>query len=154
MEPFSIPQRMLKDASKQVPPLQVGRVAKRIEQKQLSFDGESLDVWAVEGTDPQGGPMSAMVSLDVAPIGVLLADTDEMSMYLEAWGGGATTRIKGKPIGLSYADGRDSARLGDAGDHSATATQTALDDGARGGGQRHPDSGFAASRLRHQPPAN
>jgi len=100
LQPFSIPQRMLKDANKQVPPLQVGHVSKRIEQRQMSFGGESLDVWAVEGTDPQGGAMSAMVSLDVAPIGVLLAETDEASMYLEAWGGGATTRVKGKPKGF------------------------------------------------------
>lgn len=102
MEPFRIPKRMLKDAAnKQVPPLQVSQVTKRIEQKQLSFDGESLDVWAVEGTDAQNGPMTAMVSLDVAPIGVLLAETNEVSMYLEAWGGGATTRIKGEPVGFT-----------------------------------------------------
>jgi hypothetical protein len=100
MEPFSVPKRMLKDANKQVPPMQVSSVTKRLEQKQLSFDGESLDVWAVEGADPQGGPMSAMVSLGVAPIGVLLAETNEASMYLEAWGGGATTRIKGEPVGF------------------------------------------------------
>jgi hypothetical protein len=100
MTPFSIPQRMLKDANKQVPPMQVAQVAKRIEQRQMSFDGETLDVWAVEATDTQGGQVSAMVSLGVAPIGVLLADTSEMSMYLEAWGGDATTRIKGKPVGF------------------------------------------------------
>lgn len=101
LEPFRIPKRMLKDANKQTPPLQVGQVTKRIEQKQLLFDGESLDVWAVEGTDQQGGPMTAMVSLGVAPIGVLLAETNEISMYLEAWGGGATTRIKGEPVGFT-----------------------------------------------------
>jgi hypothetical protein len=101
MEPFTIPKRMLKDANKQTPPLQVSSVTKRIEQKRLSFDGESLDVWAVEGTDQRNGPMSALVSLGVAPIGVLLAETDEASMYLEAWGGGATTRIKGEPVGFT-----------------------------------------------------
>ncbi|MCX6555991.1 MAG: hypothetical protein NTW95_00930 [Candidatus Aminicenantes bacterium] len=101
LEPFSIPKRMLKDANKQTPPLQVSQVTKRIEQKQLLFDGESLDVWAVEGTDAQNGPMSALVSLGVAPIGVLLAETNEVSMYLEAWGGGATTRIKGEPVGFT-----------------------------------------------------
>lgn len=100
LEPFRVPQSMLKDANKEVPPLQVGHVNKRIEQRQMSFGGESLDVWTIEGTDSQGGAMSAMVSLDVAPIGMLMADTDEASMYLEAWGGGATTRIKGKPKGF------------------------------------------------------
>jgi hypothetical protein len=101
MEPFSIPQRMLKDANKQVPPLQVGHVVKRIEQQRLSFDGESLDVWSVEAADSKGVPISAVVSLGVAPIGVVMADTDEMSMFLEAWGGGAKTRIKGTPMGFT-----------------------------------------------------
>ena len=100
LDPFSIPHSMLKDANKEVPPLQAGHVTKRIEQRQMSFGGESLDVWTVEGTDSQGKAMSAMVSLDVAPISVLLADTAEASMYLEAWGSGATTRIKGKPKGF------------------------------------------------------
>ena len=101
LEPFRIPKRMLKDANKQTPPLQKGQVTKRIEQKRLLFDGEALDVWAVEGTDQHNGPMAALVSLGVAPIGVLLAETDEVSMYLEAWGGGATTRIKGEPVGFT-----------------------------------------------------
>lgn len=100
LQPFSIPKSMLKDTNKQVPPMQVARVARRVEQRQMAIDGESLNVWAVEGTDPQGGAMSAMVSVDVAPIGVLMADTRDISMYLEAWGGGAKTRIKGKPRGF------------------------------------------------------
>jgi hypothetical protein len=100
MEPFSIPQKMMKDANKQVPPLQVGHVVKRVEQKRLSFDGESLDVWSVEAADPKGAPISAMVSLGVAPIGVVMADTDEISMYLEAWGGDARTHITGTPMGF------------------------------------------------------
>lgn len=101
MEPFSIPQKMMKDANKQVPPLEVGHVVKRIEQKRLSFDGVSLDVWSVEAADPKGVPITAMVSLGVAPIGVVMADTEEMSMFLEAWGVGAKTRIKGTPMGFT-----------------------------------------------------
>jgi hypothetical protein len=45
--------------------------------------------------------VAATVSLQVLPITVVSAETDDMRMTLNDWGVGATTRIEGEPIGFT-----------------------------------------------------
>lgn len=100
MTPFTIPEKWLKDEDKKVGDFKVSQVQSRVSQRTIRFGGYPLDVFDVDATDENGAPVAATVSLAVAPIGILMADTKEMAMYLEDWGTGAKTRVVGKPVGF------------------------------------------------------
>ena len=100
MTPFTIPAKWLKEEDQKVGDFKVSQVQSRVSQRSIRFGGYPLDVFDVDATDENGAPVAATVSLAVAPIGILMADTKEMAMYLEDWGAGAKTRVVGKPVGL------------------------------------------------------
>lgn len=100
MAPFTIPEKWLKDEEKKVGDFKVSQVQSRVAQRSIRFGGYPLDVFDVDAVDEKGAPVAATVSLGVAPIGILMADTKEMAMYLEDWGTGARTRVVGTPVGF------------------------------------------------------
>ena len=100
MTPFSIPGAWLKDEDQKVGDFRVSQVQSRVAQRSIRFGGYPLDVFDVDATDENGAPVAATVSLGVAPIGILMADTKEMAMFLEDWGTGAKTRVVGTPVGF------------------------------------------------------
>lgn len=100
MAPFTIPQKWLKDEDQKVGDLRVSQVQSRVAQRSIRFDGHPLDVYDVDAADEQGAPVAATVSLGIAPIGILMADTKDMAMFLEDWGTGARTRVVGRPVGF------------------------------------------------------
>lgn len=100
MKPFSIPSSWLKDEEKKVGDFKVSQVQSRVAQRSIRFGGYPLDVFDVDAVDEKGAPVAATVSLAIAPLGILMADTKEMAMYLEDWGTGARTRVVGKPVGF------------------------------------------------------
>jgi len=52
----------------------------------------------VEAVDAKGSTLGALVSEEVAPIGVIMAESPLMGMYLSDWGGGAKSMIEGTPV--------------------------------------------------------
>jgi hypothetical protein len=98
--PFSLPEKFLKAGSKDAPQFTSAHVAKRVEQRPLTFDGQSLPAILVEAQDDKGDITRAMVSTSVAPMALLWADNPEIAMYLDDWGSGAVTKITQKPIGF------------------------------------------------------
>lgn len=100
MTPFTIPSSWLRDEEKKVGDFKVSQVQSRVAQRSIRFGGYPLDVFDVDAVDEKGAPVAATVSLGVAPIGILMADTKDMAMYLEDWGTGAKTRVVGTPVGF------------------------------------------------------
>jgi hypothetical protein len=100
LKPFSVPEKYLTGADQEVGQFQVTQVPKRVESRSFTHDGQTLNGFLAEGVDPKGGVTRALVSMDIAPMGLVWADTPEMEIFLDDWGGGAATRIKEKPIGM------------------------------------------------------
>lgn len=52
----------------------------------------------MEAVDPKGGRTEAVVSESVLPLGVILAGSPDVGMYLSEWSTGAKSKIEGTPI--------------------------------------------------------
>lgn len=100
LKPFSVPEKYLTGEDQEVGQFQVAQVSKRVESRSFTHDGQKLNGFLAEAVDAKGGTTRALVSTDVAPMGLVWADTTEMEIFLDDWGGGAETRIKEKPIGM------------------------------------------------------
>jgi hypothetical protein len=144
MTPFTIPQKWLKDEEKKVGDFKVGQVQSRVAQRTIKFGGYPLDVFDVDAIDEHGDPFAATVSLAIAPIGILMADTKDMAMYLEDWGTGARTRVVGKPVGfIAWTFGLVGKALSGADIEMKARPQRALD---VGGAWEEADGPCAGSR--------
>jgi hypothetical protein len=101
MSPFTIPKKYLEGQDQQVGNFEAAQIVKRLEQKKIVHQGKTIDAWIVEAQDKEGRKVAATVSLQVLPITVVSAETDDMRMTLNDWGVGAKTRIEGQPIGFT-----------------------------------------------------
>lgn len=100
LKPFSVPEKYLTGQDQEIGQFQVTQVSKRVESRSFTHDGQRLNGFLAEAVDEKGGITRALVSTDIAPMGLVWADTAEMEIFLDDWGGGAETRIKDKPIGM------------------------------------------------------
>jgi hypothetical protein len=64
--------------------------------RKLSHGGREFEAWIVEAVDGAGKRLKAVVSAELAPVGVYLAESDEVRMQLTDWGEGARTKIRGR----------------------------------------------------------
>ncbi|HET6490469.1 MAG TPA: hypothetical protein VFG28_11995 [Syntrophales bacterium] len=98
--PFTVPKSFYKGdaADKDVGNFRGAAVAKRITQRIIPIGGRTVNTWDVEAVDAKGGVMNALISEEVAPIGVVLAESPLFGMYLSDWGNGAKSRIEGTPV--------------------------------------------------------
>jgi len=96
--PFTVPEKYYKEQDKEVGNFQVARTVKRVVQRTIRFAQRDLTVVEVEAIDAQGKRVAATVSESVLPIGVVLAETEEVGMYLDNWGAQAKTKITGTPM--------------------------------------------------------
>ncbi|MCU0241865.1 MAG: hypothetical protein MUF51_05525 [Vicinamibacteria bacterium] len=103
MEPaFSVPGSFLKqgndEGGKMVTQFKPAQEVKKVQERKQVYRGREIALWDVEALDGEGQPLKAIVSIEVPPIGVVLADTSETRMELVDWGLGARSRIQGKPL--------------------------------------------------------
>lgn len=102
--PFVVPEKYFKaeDGRKEVGQFQTARTLRRVAEATRVVAGREVPVVEVEAVDAQGRRMTAVVSAQVAPIGVVDAEAAGTRMTLEDWGDGATSRIEGKPLNFYY----------------------------------------------------
>lgn len=98
--PFTVPKSFYKGEAtdKDVGNFQGAAVAKRITRRIIPIGGRAVNTWDVEAVDARGNNMDALVSEEVAPIGVIMAESPLFGMYLSDWGGGAKSMIEGTPV--------------------------------------------------------
>lgn len=97
-DPFTVPEGFYKGQEKEVGNFRGTAVAKRIDRRVIPVAGRSVRAWDVEAVDAAGEVMTALVSEEVAPIGVVLAESPQVDMVLSDWGTGAKSRIEGTPV--------------------------------------------------------
>jgi hypothetical protein len=97
-EPFTVPESFYNGEEKDVGQFKGAAVAKRIERRVIPVAGRSIPVWDVEAVDAGGAVMAALVSEEVAPIGVVMAESPQIDMVLSDWGTGAVSKIEGTPV--------------------------------------------------------
>jgi hypothetical protein len=97
-EPFTVPKKYYEGTDKEVGQFQPAIVKKRIAQRYMSINSRNISAWEAEAVDAKGKTTRALVSEAVLPIGVIMAESPEMGMYLSQWGSGAKTRIEGAPM--------------------------------------------------------
>lgn len=99
MDAFTVPRSFF-DGQKRagepaVTQIQTVKQVRRLERKQYSHGGRKFEAWTLEAVDSSGKPVRAVVSEELAPIGVYLAESGDLRMELTDWGMGAKTRING-----------------------------------------------------------
>jgi hypothetical protein len=99
--PFKVPKKYFTGKNSQVGAPVSSQIVRRLEKKPFRIAGRTVLGWEVEAEDPKGNRTHAVVSEEVAPIGVIEAQTQEVKMSLLDWGTGARTRITGKPRGFT-----------------------------------------------------
>jgi hypothetical protein len=102
--PFTVPESFYKGEGedRDVGKFQGAAVAKRIARRVIQLGGRTVNAWAVEAVDDKGETMEALVSEDVAPVGVILAESPVMGMYLADWGANAKSKIEGTPVNFYW----------------------------------------------------
>jgi hypothetical protein len=102
--PFIVPKSFYKGETtdKDVGNFQGAAVAKRIAKRMIPVSGRTVSAWDVEAVDAGGGAMNALISEEVAPIGVIMAENPLMGMYLADWGTGAKSKIEGPPVNFYW----------------------------------------------------
>jgi len=102
MSPFTVPQKYLEGEDRQVGSFETAQIVKRLEQKKIVHNGRTIDTLIVEAQDKEGRKTAATISLQIPPIAVFAAETDDVRMTINDWGAGAKTRIEGEPIGFTF----------------------------------------------------
>jgi hypothetical protein len=69
-----------------------------IARQMIPVGRRTVSAWDLEAADAGGGVMNALISEEVAPIGVIMAETPLMGMYLADWGIVAKSKIEGTPV--------------------------------------------------------
>ncbi len=96
--PFTVPRRYYEGKEKEVGDFQNSYVAQRVGQRQIALNEKNVNVWDVEATDRKERKITASVSEEVAPLGIVRAESEKTSMVLDTWGTDAKSRIEGVPI--------------------------------------------------------
>ena len=97
-EPFTVPESFYRGEDRDVGNFRAAAVARRIDRRVVPVAGRTIAAWDVEAVDAGGAMMAALVSEEVAPIGVVLAESPQIDMVLSDWGSGAKTKIEGTPV--------------------------------------------------------
>lgn len=97
-DPFTVPESFYKGEEKDVGNFKGTAVAKRIDRRVIPVAGRSVRAWDVEAVDAAGDVTAALVSEEVAPIGIVLAESPQVDMVLSDWGTGAKSGIEGTPV--------------------------------------------------------
>lgn len=96
--PFTVPESFYRGEEKDVGNFKGTAVAKRLARRVIPIGGRSVNAWDVEAVDDKGDILEALVSEEVSPIGVIMAESPLIGMYLSDWGGGARSKIEGTPV--------------------------------------------------------
>ncbi|MCX6567365.1 MAG: hypothetical protein NTW38_13260 [Candidatus Aminicenantes bacterium] len=102
MSPFIVPKKYLEGEDQAVGTYETAQIVKRLEQKKIVHKGRTIDTLLVEAQDKEGRKTTAIISVQIPPIAIYAAETDDVRMMLNDWGVGAGTRIEGEPIGFFF----------------------------------------------------
>jgi len=94
--PFTVPESFYRGEEKDVGNFKGTAVAKRLARRVIPLGGRSVNAWDVEAVDDKGDILEALVSEEVSPIGVIMAESPLIGMYLSDWGGGPDRRSRGR----------------------------------------------------------
>ena len=96
--PFTVPKKYYEGENKEVGEFHTTQIAKRIARRTFDLSGRSIAAWEVEAVDDKGNKTEALVSEQILPIGLVLAETSQANMYLKDWGANAKSKIDGTPM--------------------------------------------------------
>jgi hypothetical protein len=98
MSPFTIPRKYLDGQDQQVGEFSSAHIVRKLENKKITRNGKTVDVTSVEAENDKKEMITATVSLQIPPIALYAAETSDLKMTVDDWGGGAKTKIEGPPI--------------------------------------------------------
>ena len=96
--PFTVPRKYYEGENKEVGEFRTTQITKRIVRRTFQLSGRSISAWEVEAVDDKGNISEAIVSEQILPIGVIMAETNQVGMYLKDWGMSAKSKIDGAPM--------------------------------------------------------
>jgi hypothetical protein len=99
--PFNVPKKYFQGKNAEVAPTVPAQILKRLEKRAFKAGSRQVEGWEVEAEDAKGARTRGVVSEEVAPIGVLEAESNDVKMTLEDFGMDARTRITGTPLPFS-----------------------------------------------------
>jgi hypothetical protein len=101
VSPFKVPAKYLKGDGQEVGRFEPAKIVKRLEQKKITYKGRTVSTLVVEAENSAGQKVAATVSLDIPPIALYAAETEEMRLTLNDWGTGAKTKLQGEPVSFT-----------------------------------------------------
>ncbi|MBM3293781.1 MAG: hypothetical protein FJY82_04565 [Candidatus Aminicenantes bacterium] len=99
--PFKVPEKYLKGEGQEVGQFEPAKIVRKLEQKKIVHKGRTVDCLVVEAENDQGQKVSATVSVQIPPIAIYAAETDDLRMTVSDWGTGAQTKLKGEPVSMT-----------------------------------------------------
>jgi hypothetical protein len=96
--PFTVPRKLFEGKERDIGEFQGSYVARRVGERSITLDGKTIPVWDVEATDKRGRQISASVSEQTPPLGIVTAKSEKTDLVLEKWGANAKSRIDGTPM--------------------------------------------------------
>ena len=96
--PFVVPRAFYEGKEKEIGEFETSYVARRGGKRTVAVNGRTVAVWEVEATDNKARQIKALVSDQIPPLGVVNAESEKTAIFLESWGGDASTKIEGAPI--------------------------------------------------------
>jgi len=101
VSPFKVPQKYLKGDNREVGQFEPAKIVKRLDQKKIVHKGRTIDALVVEAENSQGQKVAATVSLEIPPLALYSAETDEMKLTVNDWGAGAKSKLQGTPVSFT-----------------------------------------------------
>jgi hypothetical protein len=101
VSPFKVPEKYLKGEGQEVGQFEPAKIVRKLEQKKIAHKGRTVDALVVEAENSQGQRVSATVSVQIPPIALYDAETDDLKLTVNDWGTGAKTKLQGEPVSFT-----------------------------------------------------
>jgi hypothetical protein len=99
MDPFTVPESFMEQAEENTQePKTIKPHEASAKPITLKTSKRKLKAYKVEALDEKGNPVKAVVCDQIPPLGLVRAQTKNMTMRLKSFGKKAKTKIKGEPL--------------------------------------------------------
>jgi hypothetical protein len=95
VSPFNVPEKYLKGGDQEVGQFEPAKIVRKLEQKKIVHKDRTVDALIVEAEDSQGQRVSATVSVQILPIAIYSAETNDLLIII-SFSGRSPGRVRNR----------------------------------------------------------
>lgn len=99
--PLRLGRRWLRGGDEEVVDSDYEWTRQQVDEEQITHGERTFSAWRVQTEEEDGSIVEAIVSEEIPPFGLYLAETSEQRMRLRDFGMNARSNITGEPLGLT-----------------------------------------------------